>query len=250
MDVLVLRLEAPLMAFGGPIVDNYGVIQAFPAASLLTGLLGNALGWKHGDGAALNSLQSRLRFAARIDRPGEHIIDYQTVDLGQEFMMDTGWTTWGRREDRGGASGTGTHIRYRHYRADACVTVALALDSEEGEELDLTVHTLEQALLTPARPLFIGRKTCIPSLPILQGTIDAPSVIEALRRFPVIAAKQVQAQWPADEEGPRLSRLVVLTDERDWINQVHSGERLVRQGELVLENVLENNDASHDANVS
>lgn len=246
MDVLLLRLEAPLMAFGGPIVDNYGVVQSFPAASLLTGLLGNALGWKHSDGAALNSLQSRLRFAARIDRPGEGIIDYQTVDLGQDFMMDTGWTTWGRREERGGASGTGTHIRYRHYRADACVTVALALDSGEEEEPGLTVYTLEQALLTPTRPLFIGRKTCLPSLPILQGKVSTPSVIEALRMFPAIAARRVQAQWPADEEGPLLSRLVVLTDERDWVNQVHSGERLVRQGELVLEN----NDALHDANVS
>ena len=62
----------------------------------------------------------------------------------------------------------------------------------------------------------------------------------------MIYEKRVQAQWPADEEGPSLSRLMVLTDERDWINQVHSGERLVRQGELVLEN----HDALHDANVS
>ena len=243
MNVLLLRLEAPLMAFGGPIVDNYGVIQSFPAISMLTGLLGNALGWEHREAAALNRLQSRIRFAARLDRPGERIIDYQTVDLGQDFMVDTGWTTWGQREVRGGASSTGTHIRYRHYRADACATVALALDSEEA---DLTVATLEQALITPARPLFIGRKTCLPALPILQGKIKTPSVIEALRTLPAIYAKRVQAQWPADEEGPSLSRLVVLTDERDWINQVHSGERLVRQGELLLEN----HDALHDANVS
>ena len=243
MEVLLLRLEAPLMAFGGPIVDNYGVIQSFPAISMLTGLLGNALGWEHREGAALNRLQSQIRFAARLDRPGERVIDYQTVDLGQNFMVDTGWTTWGHQEVRGGGSSTGTHIRYRHYRADACATVALTLNSEEAE---LTVATLEQALMIPARPLFIGRKTCLPALPILQDKVETQSVIEALRTFPAIYEKRVQAQWPADEEEPSLSRLMVLTDERDWINQVHSGERLVRQGELVLEN----HDALHDTNVS
>ena len=153
MEVLLLRLEAPLMAFGGPIVDNYGVIQSFPAVSMLTGLLGNALGWEHGDGAALNRLQSRIRFAARLDRPGERIIDYQTVDLGQEFYgrILVGRRGGSERPAEAGASRTGTHIRYRHYRADACATVALTLNSEEAE---LTVARLEHALMIPARPLF------------------------------------------------------------------------------------------------
>ena len=44
MRHLILRLEAPLMAFGGETIDNYGVIRRFPSASMLTGLLANALG--------------------------------------------------------------------------------------------------------------------------------------------------------------------------------------------------------------
>ena len=43
---LILNLESPLMAFGGETIDNYGVIRPFPAASMLTGLLANALGWR------------------------------------------------------------------------------------------------------------------------------------------------------------------------------------------------------------
>ena len=43
MRHLTLRLESPLMAFGGAIVDNLGVIRSFPSVSKLTGLLANAL---------------------------------------------------------------------------------------------------------------------------------------------------------------------------------------------------------------
>ena len=32
MNHLILTLEAPLMAFGGETVDNYGVVRWFPAA--------------------------------------------------------------------------------------------------------------------------------------------------------------------------------------------------------------------------
>jgi CRISPR-associated Cas5-like protein len=41
-----MRLEAPLMAFGGETIDNYGVIRDFPALSMVTGLFANALGYR------------------------------------------------------------------------------------------------------------------------------------------------------------------------------------------------------------
>ncbi len=65
---LILRLEAPLVAFGGEAIDNYGVTRDFPAASMLTGLLANALGWRRTDRAAHQRLQDRMVFAARRDR--------------------------------------------------------------------------------------------------------------------------------------------------------------------------------------
>ena len=41
----MVRLESPLMAFGGETVDHFGVTRRFPALSMLTGLFANALGW-------------------------------------------------------------------------------------------------------------------------------------------------------------------------------------------------------------
>lgn len=242
MDVLLLRFEAPLLSFGAPIVDNLGVIQPFPALSMIVGLFGNALGWEHREHAALDELQARVRYAARCDRPGRLITDYQTVDLEQSFLIDknTAWTTRGHVDERGkGAATRGTHIRYRDYWADSVHTVAVALAPAEPAP---TVRDLAAALNEPARPLFVGRKCCLPSRPLLLGVTDAPSALAALCRTPRADSdpvadgephRRLPAWWFAEEEGegvPPQSRLLVVTDERDWRNQVHGGERPMRHG--------------------
>src|SRR5215813_9680694 len=45
MRHLILRLEAPLMSFGGDMIDANGPTLDFPLASLVIGLMANALGW-------------------------------------------------------------------------------------------------------------------------------------------------------------------------------------------------------------
>ena len=61
---LVLVLEAPLMSFGGVAVDNFGVIDDFPALSMLTGLLGNAPAYRRNAArvtARLDALTQRMK---------------------------------------------------------------------------------------------------------------------------------------------------------------------------------------------
>ena len=224
MDCLILRFDAPLMSFGAIAVDKYNPIWRFPARSMLTGLLGNALGWDHRDTAKLDTLQARLRYAARWEAEPEPLLDYQTVDLGQDFLVSTGWTTRGRSEDRkGGTAATSTHIRYRDYWANGVVTLALALQGEG----DPTLDDLERALRHPARPLFIGRKPCLPAAPILIGRRQALGVKAALasepladignRRRPI----RIEALWPLDEgEG---ADSVEYYDLRSWANNIHLG---------------------------
>lgn len=231
-DILVLRLDAPLMAFGGVAVDNRGVIQDFPALSTLAGLLGNALGYDHGDAERLEALQRRLRYAARRDRPGKKLLDFQTVALGQPFL-ERGWTTRGAPEGRGGAFSGETHIRFREYWADAVYTVALRLDPAVG---DPDLERLERAVCEPERPLFIGRKACLPAAPLLLGKIKASSLLEAVSqaqrldraRWGEPVAQPLTAWIPGDEEVTEF-REVPVTDERDWANQLVVGRRIVKQ---------------------
>jgi len=234
IDALVIRFDAPLISFGGSAVDNLRVTRTFPGRAMLTGLLANALGWTHGEADRLGTLQERLRYAVRCDREGRRLIDYQTVDLGQDFL-DAGWTTRGAVEGReGGPASKGTHIRYRHYLADAVFTVALTLAPPGSAP---ALDEIAAALHEPARPLFIGRKTCLPSVPLLIGRRDAATLLAALREVepsPRTAGnRRLTAWWPADEDtGLPNSRLVPITDDRDWANQIHAGRRWIHEGEI------------------
>lgn len=229
-----------MISFGAPIVDNRGVIQEHPPLSMLAGLVGNALGYRHGEFDRLQSLQERIRFAARCDRPGEQFTDYQTVGLGQDFMHvgKVDWTTRGERDQRrGGAKKkTGTQIRHRQYLADASYTVAFTL-RPSGSSPDL--DSVEEALQRPERPLFIGRKACLPSVPLLAGRTEADDVLAALQKWPademVNGGDRMEAWWPADLGGPsRDARDLTVRDQRDWANQVHTGQRELSHGLISL----------------
>jgi CRISPR system Cascade subunit CasD len=222
------------MSFGGTTVDQRNVTELAPTLSMLTGLLGNALGYDHGEPELQQRLQQRLRFAVRCDRRGELLVDYQTVDLGQDFLQE-GWTTRGTPAGRrGGEASTGTHIRYRHYLANAVFTVALRLEPADEEP---TIGALEAALRQPERPLFIGRKACVPAGPVLLGRAEAADLLAGLLRTPLHPQADrdaFAAWWPAAEDVPQRpeSRLRPVADERDWENQIHTGRRFLWEGRI------------------
>jgi CRISPR system Cascade subunit CasD len=227
MQFLLLRLEAPLLAFGGEAVDARGVISDFPAASMITGLLANALGFRRSEGERLQRLQERLFFAARIDREGERITDFQTAELGRD---DLGWTTRGRPEGRAGGPGTyiAPHIRRRDYEADKSVAVALRLDPPAEAP---TLADCAAALAAPARPLFIGRKPCLPSVPILvtREPIDAQNLIAALATCPLAddTSERIRVMLPSSEKAENRDERRPITDARNWLSGVHGGSRIV-----------------------
>lgn len=224
---LLIRLSSPLIAFGGETIDNLGVIRDFPALSMVTGLFANALGWDRGDDALHNRLQERLRLGARLEAPGSRLTDFQTAQLGAN---DKAWTTWGTVEERrgGAAAYDSPHLRYRDYHADLIALLAVRLEpADEAPTLD----AIAQALDRPKRPLFIGRKPCLPVGRLVAGWIDADSVLQALQLAPLASgASGLHAQWPDGEGQLAGDRLVDVCDERNWTSGVHGGWRPVREG--------------------
>ena len=234
---LILNLEAPLMSFGGETVDNLGVIRPYPAVSMLTGLLANALGWRRIERQRHQDLQDRLVFAARIDREphgGLSMQDFQSAAINN---TEQSWTTRGRPEGRAGGTYQ-NHLRYRDYHADMRATVALRLEPPDG---DPALDDLGEALLEPARPLFIGRKPCLPSLPLFGGYSDGDTALEALLSVPLadeLAARPtIRGQWPEGEgaEGADRSQSQMITDERNWVSGLHGGGRPIRQAAIERE---------------
>ena len=236
--VLLIRLDAPLMSFGGASVDNHGYVEAYPAFSMLTGLFANALGWRHEEFGRLQRLQERLHFAAHCDLPGEPLIDFQTVALGQDSMSDKlGWTTRGKIEKRDGGSSKETHIRYRHYLANAVDTLGVRLEPEDESP---NIDSLAEALKQPSRPLFIGRKCCIPSAPLLLTVTEAFSPLSALKALPRIERWGIRTRGPlsvwwdaeAERDETKAMEQIAVSDGRDWANQVHVGRRFIYHGEI------------------
>ena len=186
-------------------------------------------------------MQDRLVFAARIDREphgGLRMQDFQTAQLG---AGDKGWTTRGAPEERAGGANTynAPHLRYRDYYADMRVTVALRLKPAEG---DPTLDALEEKLKEPARPLFIGRKPCLPSRQLFGGFSEGDTVMDALLAWPLAGetgrnrpASRVRMLWPRGEDARHKNDVSVaqdymITDQRNWVSGLHGGGRPVREG--------------------
>jgi len=224
---LKLQIASPLMAFGAVAVDQVGPTWRWPGRSMLTGLLASALGWDYSDRAAHQALQDRMVCGAALVRDGAILTDVQNAQLQKN---DRGWTTRGSPEGRGGNSYGAPHRRYRDFLVDAELVAVLTLTLPDQAP---TLDTLRDTLICPARPLFLGRKPCLPSRPLVAGTaadfLDAPTVYDALKQ--ASSAPCARAFWP-DGEGPIGTRAHDIADLRHWRTGLHGGSRTVWEGHL------------------
>jgi CRISPR system Cascade subunit CasD len=162
------------------------------------------------------------------------VVDFQTAALQ---AADRAWTTWGQPEERRGGPGAyaAPHLRYRHYHAELTAWVALGLEPA-AEAPDL--QEIAAALDRPARPLFIGRKPCLPAARLVAGWQDAEHVLGALqswvRQWPA-RRHGWRAQWPSDQGSLPSDRQFELCDERNWSSGLHGGTRPVREGVIPAE---------------
>lgn len=228
---LIIRLDAPLIAFGGTIIDSRGFIDRFPALSMVTGLLANALGYDRGERERLQRLQDRLVLASRIEGTPELLSDFQTVKLEKG---DRAWTTRGTVASRAGGAATydSPHIREREFWTGIAVTMAVGLSPEDETP---SLQECAEALAFPQRPLFIGRKPCLPSRALIdrEPFIEAADVKAALDKAETIRELEngaaLACQWPAPPgaKPEAASRIESVTDRRLWASSVHAGTRQV-----------------------
>jgi CRISPR system Cascade subunit CasD len=167
-NTLFLRLEGPLQSWGDQ--QSKFVIRRSgeaPTKSGVIGMLCAALGVSRVEAAQgwLSKLAA-LRMGVRIDQPGIRWWDYHTVGAGMPMR-----TAEGR-------SKPGALLTRREYLCDASFLVAL-----QGEP-DL-IAKLEAAMRAPQWVLYLGRKCCPPSRPVLEHpAAEFPDVLSALESVP------------------------------------------------------------------
>ena len=233
MTWLRLELMAPMASFGGPAIDAFGKTNDMPGRSMLTGLLANALGWDRRERDAHQRLQDRLVYASarEHDETEEPLTDYQTAQLKRQ---DRAWTTSGAPAQRTSNADTftGAHQRWRDYHSDMRMTVVLTLIPHTAKP---TLADLTEALERPARPLVIGRASCLPSRRMISGYVDADSALEAIRKAVQGTPGPMTVHYPASGAAAAAAgghRLIGVTDERNWQSGLHGGERMLYTGRL------------------
>lgn len=229
MRFMVITLRGPMMSFGGAIIDGAGNTGRLPHLSGLSGLLANALGLDRTEVGRLSRLQGAIVYAAREDIPGHHEMDFQTSRISK---TDRGWTRFDV-DGRGGGAGTyeSPILAYRPYLADHAVSVVVGLD---GAECD--IEDLVAAIGKPARPIFLGRKAFLPSMPLIDRSrpviIEADDAYAAIRSLPPIEGGKTEdllACWP---DGQGEGRRREVRDIRDFIGNRHAGSRFHKEGRI------------------
>lgn len=177
---LLLRLEGPMQSWGTQSRFRDRDTMREPSKSGVVGLLCAALGRPRD--APLADLCA-LRMGVRVDRAGVVRVDYQTAG-GTHRQGETYGVA--RAEN----TGTETAISRRAFLADATFLVGLEATAPDQEAL---LHQLSDALARPVWPMFLGRKSYVPSAPIRlpDAPPDGPglremTLEEALRSYPFI----------------------------------------------------------------
>jgi CRISPR system Cascade subunit CasD len=165
MTVLLLRLAAPLQAWGAASRFAHRHTEIAPTKSGVLGMLAAAKGIRRTE--PLTELLG-LGFGVRVDQPGQVIRDFQTA----------------RRLD----TNAPMPLTYRYYLSDACFLAAV-----EGD--DAVLHGLHDALTRPHFPLYLGRRSCPPAGQVSLG-VHGGSVVEALARWDWQASRWHQRKAP------------------------------------------------------
>lgn len=195
MKSVLLRLCGPIQSWGTQGRFEIRETDAEPSKSGVLGLVGAALGMPRDDEDTLARLVT-LSMAVRVDREGTLLRDYHTAGGGKFCGAD--YHVYPLKTPV---------VTTRYYLADANFLVALGSDDHQF------INQIDDALQAPRWPLFLGRRACVPSLPVYAGAVDAHPD-DALRQAPLIEPSlQSPHRYFLAEEKPRRLRLVVERDE-------------------------------------
>ena len=163
-QLLVLRLDGPLQSWGENAKWDFRDSSTMPTKSGIVGLLGCAMGEERGSQVLLELARS-ITVAVRADRPGVKFVDFQTVQGNPLKTAD------------GGKRSNNTILSPHAYLQDACFTVFIETTAEWQKRI---ISALED----PRWCMYLGRKNCVPSSPILADRMEAADLMEALKEYP------------------------------------------------------------------
>ncbi len=164
MPSLLMRLKGPMQSWGTRSRFDTRDTEKEPSKSGVLGLVCAAMGIDRSDWDNLEPL-TKLRFGVRIDHPGVIKRDFHTA-------MDVIRADTKSKQD--------VAVTNRYFLSDASFLVGF-----EGKESDLDIlNKVHQSLRNPVWPLYLGRKSFVPSVPVyLKDGLSPQSLKAALTDY-------------------------------------------------------------------
>jgi CRISPR system Cascade subunit CasD len=179
MDYLIFQLQAPLSAWGETAVGEYRPSANYPSESALIGLLAAALGIDRSDENQHQALRAELSFAIGVQSAGRLLRDYQTAQVPGRVALKNRPHRTRRDELNMPKEELNTILSTRDYRQDAACLVAVQTKTDASFSLLDLVLAIQQ----PKFVLYLGRKTCPPSLPLWSQVIAADNALQAMEVY-------------------------------------------------------------------
>ena len=202
MRLILLRLEGPLQSWGEHSKWDDRDTARFPTKSGIIGLIACCAGYARGD-ERIEELHRSLQISVRGDNMGKLDVDFHTVKSDRMMKAD-------------GSIKNHTIISHRQYLENASFLAAIS--SDNNKLLDRIAEVLQNPVWTP----YLGRKSCVPTVPVFQCDTDIYLDAEdAFRKYPLsdlpetsFCYKNRNARVPAEIEdtGGQFERTDKLVD--------------------------------------
>lgn len=165
MKFLMLRLESNIQSWGERSYWDERDTSDMPTKSGVIGLIACCMGLERDD-KRIQYLYDETTMSVRIDDRGRILRDFQTIE-------DTVKVT--------GKLNPNKVVSPRYYLVDASFLAAIGSVNEN------LLNEISNAVKNPKWIPYLGRKCCVPSVPIFCGIVNADNAFEALKNkeYPV-----------------------------------------------------------------
>lgn len=205
-DYLLLWLEAPLQSWGADSRFGRRGTLDFPTKSGILGLLCSALG-AGGEQKELLKEMGTLRqtvLSFRRSKEREALLrDFHMVGSGYDDKNPWETLMIPKKSDGTAAVGGGSKITYRFYLQDAAFAAIIEVPTSKT---DLFVD----ALANPRWDVYLGRKCCVPTDFIYQGTFasESSAIVHAIE----IAKGKILVEDFRVLDGEHVGETIILND--------------------------------------
>lgn len=186
---LIFRLYGAMASWGQAAVGGDRPTGLQPTRSAIVGLLASALGIKRDNEELLQQLQGGIKIAVKQCAPSSLLRDYHTTQVpsfNKKIVHQT-------RKSELSENKLNTILSSRDYRCDGLWVIAISL----ADVAKYSLLELSEALLKPKFVLYLGRKSCPLSLPVLPRLVFGGKLQDALdTEFPALLNnEQEDARW-------------------------------------------------------